>query len=546
MAVQHTTARTADPSRIKRVRAWISAPWVRIWHIVRGVGARSRAWIGAPWGSLVLPAGAAAIVLAAPLVADAVGWLWSRPDAGRVLILAACACMAAGQATRRFRRARPLQPRLGTLIGLAWVAVATLVAVLAGGAWWLMGAPALDFPASLTPAALDAIATRAFAVVAGLGGAALLVISYRRQRSTEAEDARANLALAREDTRLFTERFTTASEQLGSEHPAVRLAGVHALAHLADDAPANREDLVQMVIDVLCAYLRMPYRTVDTERLEGADAQQAEEHHRQRLEFESMREVRHTVIRVIGDRLRADTRWRGKDYDFTGVAFDGGDLGYTHFTSGRTSFRNARFTGGEMRFSGAEFTGAAVDFSGVDFAGGVVSFRGSRFTGGDVDFVKSEFTGAAVDFRGAKFVDGGVEFIRAQFIAGKVDFSLADFAGGRISFSRARFADGTASFLGAQFAGGQVDFSLVRFSGRTEFSRARFVGGEVDFSGAEFFGEQVDFTHASFSGGAVSFVLPGGGGEREARGVCPRGLPERNNSQTPDVVTFPRAWNHPD
>jgi hypothetical protein len=54
--------------------------------------------------------------------------------------------------------------------------------------------------------------------------------------------------------RLFNERFTTAAGQLGSETPAVRLAGVYAMAGLADDWTDQR----QTCIDVLCAYLRLP------------------------------------------------------------------------------------------------------------------------------------------------------------------------------------------------------------------------------------------------------------------------------------------------
>jgi hypothetical protein len=77
--------------------------------------------------------------------------------------------------------------------------------------------------------------------------------------------------------------------------PAVRLAGVHALAGLADDWKDNR----QPCIDVLCGYLRMPYGH------EPAD--------RARLAFRADREVRHTVIRVIAAHLRDDAAvsWQG-------------------------------------------------------------------------------------------------------------------------------------------------------------------------------------------------------------------------------------------
>src|SRR5215471_9108296 len=61
--------------------------------------------------------------------------------------------------------------------------------------------------------------------------------------------------LAEQRTRTLNERFATAAEQLGGDKPpAVRLAGVYAMAGLADDWEKNR----QTCVDVLCGYLRMP------------------------------------------------------------------------------------------------------------------------------------------------------------------------------------------------------------------------------------------------------------------------------------------------
>jgi hypothetical protein len=47
-------------------------------------------------------------------------------------------------------------------------------------------------------------------------------------------------------------RFATAADKLGSEAPAVRLAGIYAMTGLADDWPENR----QTCVEVLCGYLR--------------------------------------------------------------------------------------------------------------------------------------------------------------------------------------------------------------------------------------------------------------------------------------------------
>lgn len=89
-----------------------------------------------------------------------------------------------------------------------------------------------------------------FGVVAGAGALVALVVAYRRQRVDEA-------GAHRETTRLHTESFSLAVDKLGSESPAVRLGGVHALVSLADDAPDD--NLRQTCIDVLCAYLQLPF-----------------------------------------------------------------------------------------------------------------------------------------------------------------------------------------------------------------------------------------------------------------------------------------------
>jgi hypothetical protein len=158
--------------------------------------------------------------------------------------------------------------------------------------------------------------------------------------------------LAEQRSRALNERFATAVEHLGSDKPAVRVAGVYALARLADDWQENR----QTCVDVLCAYLRMPY-----EPDPGPEAPES-----RRLAFQAGREVRHTVIRVITAHLReaAAVSWQGLDLDFTGVVFDGGDFADAHFSGGTVNFRSAAFCGGTVDFSRAQITSGVIDFSG--------------------------------------------------------------------------------------------------------------------------------------------------------------------------------------
>jgi hypothetical protein len=61
-----------------------------------------------------------------------------------------------------------------------------------------------------------------------------------------AEQAKANA---------FAKRYQDAAKQLGHDKAPVRLAGVYAMARLADDWDDQR----QTCVDVLCAYLRMPF-----------------------------------------------------------------------------------------------------------------------------------------------------------------------------------------------------------------------------------------------------------------------------------------------
>ncbi|MEU8851955.1 pentapeptide repeat-containing protein [Streptomyces sp. NPDC048564] len=164
------------------------------------------------------------------------------------------------------------------------------------------------------------------AVLAGL-------YAYRKQLLAEGDAHRA-------DASQLAERYTTAAEQLGHEQAAVRLAGVYALARLADDWAEQR----QVCIDVLCAYLRMPY----------------EPNHTAQGHKPGEREVRQTIIRVIGDHLQdpeARTAWCRNNFNFTGAVFDGGNFSASHF-QGTVYFVGARFAGGMVDFDRATFSAA--------------------------------------------------------------------------------------------------------------------------------------------------------------------------------------------
>jgi uncharacterized protein YjbI with pentapeptide repeats len=298
--------------------------------------------------------------------------------------------------------------------------------------------------------------------------------------------------LAEQRTRTLNERFATAAEQLGSDKPAVGLAGVYAMAGLADDWEENR----QTCVGVLCGYLRMPY-----EPDPGQDAPTP-----QRLAFQAIREVRHTVIRVITAHLRAGAAvsWQGLSFDFTGAVFDGGNFVGAQFSGGDVRFIDAQFSSGQVYFNIAQFSGGVAFFNGAQFSGGTVWFGGAQFSGGEVDFNGAQFSGGDVTFRGAKFSGSQVNFRFANFSGGTVDFNGVQFSGGQVYFGGAQFSGGTVWFGGAQFSGGEVWFGGDSLD-VVDALRARFSGGEVRFKDAKFSGGLAYFSFADFSGGTVDF-----------------------------------------
>ncbi|GFH78529.1 hypothetical protein Sgou_31990 [Streptomyces gougerotii] len=234
---------------------------------------------------------------------------------------------------------------------LTFVAAVLVASGIFYGLVYLLDFQEIDTTAKLNAQTLFDLVKLSFGVVAGAGALVALVVAYRRQRVDEA-------GAHREATRLHTERFSQAVDKLGSDSPAVRLGGVHALTGLADDAPDD--SLRQTCIDVLCAYLRLRYSPDP-----GEGPAHLEEHHH----YLALREVRHTILRLIGDHYRrpkgTHRSWQGCDLDLTGITIDC-DM----------DFRDATFSGGAVKFDGAEFSGSAVDFRGATFSGGALYFRG--------------------------------------------------------------------------------------------------------------------------------------------------------------------------
>ncbi|WP_349239167.1 pentapeptide repeat-containing protein [Streptomyces sp. 12257] len=355
-----------------------------------------------------------------------------------------------------------------------------------------------------------------FGVVAGAGALVALVVAYRRQRVDEA-------GAHREATRLHTERFSQAVDKLGSDSPAVRLGGVHALAGLADDAPDD--SLRQTCIDVLCAYLRLPFPTDPGDLLDplpdgtSPTDERRDAHQDKKDRHRALREVRHTILRLIGDRYRipegTHRSWQGCNLDLTGVII-----------------------GSIVDFGGATFSGSIVDFGGATFSGSIVDFGGATFSDGIVRFGGATFSDGIVRFGGATFSDGTVSFGGATFSDGTVSFGGATFTGSDMYFGGATFTGGTVSFGGATFTGGTVYVVNATFSGGTvSFGGATFSGGGVSFSDMTFSGGTVDFVNATFTGGSMNFEF--------TAGPAPVGLLAAVGTPVPSEVRLRADWLPP-
>jgi hypothetical protein len=238
-------------------------------------------------------------------------------------------------------------------------AVAAAVLVIAGGIlaalwWWVDGQQWAD-PANKTTALLDVVKV-ASGVAVGGGGLFALYLAARRQRTQELELAHTE---ADATARRVTDLYAKAVEQLGSDKAPVRLGGLYALERLAQDAPAQR----QTIVNVLCAYLRMP----------SATGPQGD------LITRQEREVRVTAQRILAAHQRSGDagHWPGLHLDLSGATLI--DANFSDCELYEAKFTGAEFTGGGAMFVRTTFTGVA-SFSDARFRT-VASFDGAVCTG---------------------------------------------------------------------------------------------------------------------------------------------------------------------
>ncbi len=311
-------------------------------------------------------------------------------------------------------------------------------------------------------------------IAAAIGAGVALVVNYRRQRYLELD-----FAGDRERAHSLADRYASAAQQLGAEQPAVRLAGVYAMAHLADDWHEQR----QQCADVLCAYLRIPPEVANRSSAVALGSAH--------ILSPAEREVRATLMKVVAAHLvpASLVDWSNLDFDFDGAVLPRVEWA-TVVVEGRATFDGAIFTE-DVVLQDSRF-GDGLRLGGATFSG-PTSFRGMDVRG------PCDLTGAAFNKR-VSFGEAAVDFL---------DCTRARFAG-PAGFDHVTFR-GEAHFHNSQFEEGSF-FSNSRFEAETWFRDASFAG-PAWFDGIHV-GHDIWFTEAEFQseasfGGAVFAATAG-------------------------------------
>lgn len=393
-----------------------------------------------------------------------------RESAAAAAIVGGLCITAAMVIPSRSKVSVPSPPSLPPFRPLRWWILLLGLVVIGASGWlatsWLLAEAEKAQPEQRPAVRIEAIRT-GLSVGAGAGGGIALLLAARRQWLGERTQIHQEHDASEKQ---ITELYVKAADQLGSERAPVRLAGLHALERLANDHPKHR----QTIVDVICAYLRMPY--VPTDRSDGiADGLTPQDERQVRLAAQRIltRHLQYTQTDVNGLSQLNEQFWSNISIDLSEallIDFNlaGGRVGDATFAGaiflGETLFDRVTFTW-EAWFDRARFEGD-VGFGGATF---------DRFAAFD----------EAVFEKSASFVD--VQFERA------VQFDGATFAGD-VLFSRAVFA-GVSRFIGVATRG-KVEFNGANFTGRTWFTAAR-LDGLVDFSDAHF-GDRAIFDDANF------------------------------------------------
>ena len=349
-----------------------------------------------------------------------------------------------------------------------WCAgVLLLAAGLLAGAWWVWGELLNlgDQPGER--------ATSALATVGGLGGAVFLTVKYRSQSLLERTERRELVDAAEK-------QLVAAVKMLGESAASTRIAGVYALADVADTHGSNYR---QRVVDILCGYLRTDRLLIRHDARPWGEGKDTEALRR----ASSDGPVEASIVRVFRRHLR-----RGGHSDVESFAQEVAD--------------ELLWTECHFDLHGSMFT-EPLDLAGARFEGGA-SFRGAQFWEHDMEGV---WFGERADFREATF------HRMAQF--GFTKFRWVD-------FGSAIFSD-HAQFQQAMFTHIQPNFAEAQFAFTPVFRSAKFASapwfGPVNVAHPEELGDALTYRGAKFNvaclHGPSRLTLPWGGSPDPATGL---------------------------
>ena len=231
------------------------------------------------------------------------------------------------------------------------------------------------------------------------------------------------------------ERYAAAVEQLGNVSAPVRLGGVYTLVSLVDEW--LREENIeyneriaegQVIINILCAYIRSPFTLAahydeliqDAPTAEGLYKNREQEFYIDKAGLESEKKVRLSIIQEIRHRLQGSKEntpgaWSDFEYDFSGSTFFY-PVDFTHsYYAKPVNFSGSAYWG-EADFSYSTYMDE-VYFSESSYQGRA-GFNGSIYQG-EADFRSSTYRGSAgfarSTYRGGAYFNGSTYLSEAVF-----------------------------------------------------------------------------------------------------------------------------------
>lgn len=326
---------------------------------------------------------------------------------------------------------------------LLWVALSivayTLLSALWGhGSGWSRLFSGWQIDAPHDP--LDRIKVTLTAL-GGIGAVGYLVIKYRERSALERGDA--------------DEKLVRAVQQLGDTSPQVRIAGVYALADVADTYEGQYH---QRVVDILCGYLRTDRLLKDTNgNTRYATNEDGTPNYNHPLSADGP--VESTILSVLANHLRSSPTGEEK-HSTPGIW----NTTPGAWSSCHIDIHNAYLTE-KLRFNNTHIT--------------TINAQGTAFVG-DVVFSAATFMQDA-NFDGTSFVNNA-SFWKATFM------QEADFRD--VTFQQ------NANFFAANLQQAAIFYHSI-FAGTTEFKFAKFPAS-TNFKNAIFNINQQDSGHPIF------------------------------------------------